>query len=307
MNTYYASNHRSDSLSSRSSSSWGGSSMEGSSNHSTANITVSDRSSESSSIHSSGSSEGSENSNFNYLHAYKKRQLPAHSDYVAMDCEMVGGISGESICARVVLIDWKGKEVLSTHVKPSQQVADLRTFVSGIQAIDLEDPSLPTLEEVRIQVWTLIQNKIVIGHALENDFSCLDIQHPWEMTRDTAFYEPFLKVDAYGNKWPRKLRELVQDKLGVSIQSLDKPHCPIEDAKAALDLYKQHRPRWEACMTREKRRCKQQHQQHRRHQKKHQQVYPMVAYPVQLVVANNGGEQPQYFLQGSSTWQTQTV
>jgi hypothetical protein len=75
----------------------------------------------------------------------------------------------------------------------------------------------------------------------------LGITHPWYLIRDTAYYEPFMKVH-YGTLAPRKLKDLAMDKLQKDIQAPGEPHSPSEDAITALDLYKCHRPRWEACM-----------------------------------------------------------
>lgn len=201
----------------------------------------SDHSAASTSSTSSNSSSGS------YVHSYKKRDLPCHSSYVAMDCEMVGSVTGESICARVVLVDWKGRALLDSYVTPVQPVADYRTFVSGITAAQLDNA--PSFESVRQNVLHVIRDKILVGHALENDLACLKIDHPQHLIRDTAYYAPFQRQNYQGQLVPRKLKELAAEKLGQKIQDPSRAHDPHEDAMAALNLYKQHRPRWEACIT----------------------------------------------------------
>lgn len=54
---------------------------------------------------------------------------------VAMDCEMVGvGPKGEdSIVARVSIVNQFGKCVYDKYVKPTEEVTDYRTAVSGIR------------------------------------------------------------------------------------------------------------------------------------------------------------------------------
>jgi hypothetical protein len=47
---------------------------------------------------------------------------------------------------------------------------------------------------------------------------------------------------------PKKLKTLAKDKLGLNIQIDGVPHCPMEDATAALELYKKHRVKWECAM-----------------------------------------------------------
>ena len=146
--------------------------------------------------------------------------------FVALDCEMVGvGEYGQrSMVARVTLIDWYGHILMDEYIQPTETVTDYRTFVSGITEADLygssngeEQPeeelvvetetdhptpaasstsntkNLMTLEECRVTVQSLIQDKILIGHALKNDLKALDLTHPWQQTRDTGKYEPFMK------------------------------------------------------------------------------------------------------------------
>ena len=171
--------------------------------------------------------------------------MPPKKEYLALDCEMCGTLTGKSACARVVLVDWKGRTVLDEYVKPREEVTDYRTFVSGITAENLVDA--PDLDVVREKVKELIEGKILVGHGLSNDLECLNLEHPWEMIRDTAYYEPFMK-NHFGQMRPRKLKELAEEKLQREIQVDGQAHSPTEDAIAALDLYKSHRPRWEACM-----------------------------------------------------------
>merc|ERR1712157_621282 len=54
---------------------------------------------------------------------------------------------------------------------------------------------------------------------------------------DKSITEPVLR--------PRKLKELVQNKLGREIQDLGRAHDPVGDARAALQLYKSERLAWE--------------------------------------------------------------
>jgi len=47
---------------------------------------------------------------------------------------------------------------------------------------------------------------------------------------------------------PRKLRELAREYLGISIQEIGSEHSPLEDANAALGLYKLNRVQWESVL-----------------------------------------------------------
>ena len=177
------------------------------------------------------------------------------SNYLAIDCEMVGiGPSGyTSRLARVSIVNYDGEIVYDTHVKVDEPVTDYRTFVSGITAEDLSSESgAVSFDEAQSQVTNLIQDKILVGHGLKNDFKVLGISHPWYLTRDTAKYEPFCKVPGPNDYnptnaqfIPKKLKVLAKDKLGMIIQEEGKCHCPVEDAVAALELYKKHSGKWE--------------------------------------------------------------
>jgi len=171
--------------------------------------------------------------------------------YIALVCEMVGiGYNGHrSSLARVCMVDWDGNTVLDLHVRQHQQVTDYRTFVSGITEKHLTSENAVELYECQRLVEKIVKNKILVGHALKNDLSALNIFHEWHQLRDTGKYEPFKKLRFNdGVLWPRKLKELTKEKLGRDIQLLGRPHCPFEDAKAALALYKRVRNKWEKVM-----------------------------------------------------------
>ena len=175
--------------------------------------------------------------------------LEEQANYVAMDCEMVGvGADGlKSALARVTMVDWNGDTVLDMHVKPADPVTDYRTFVSGITAADLENAV--SIDVCQVKVLDILEGKVLVGHHLKNDLKAIGVSHPWYMTRDTAKWEPFMKVRFNdGILWPRKLKELCQEKLKRDIQLPGHSHCPVEDAVAALDLYKLVRSKWEKAM-----------------------------------------------------------
>lgn len=176
--------------------------------------------------------------------------------YFSLDCEMVGvGPDGlDSALARVSIVNWDNKIILDAYVKVDQPVTDYRTFVSGIRPEQIESDSALPLSEVRRLVTSTLQGKILIGHGLSNDLKVIGINHPWCDIRDTATYNPFMKVqesrtsDDQALLRPRKLKDLVLEKLGKEIQIFGKAHSPVEDAIAAMDLYKAVRSEWELDM-----------------------------------------------------------
>jgi len=170
--------------------------------------------------------------------------------FIALDCEMVGigPLGRKSALARVTLVDWNGNIVFDEYIQQQDEVTDYRTFVSGITPQILTKAEM-TIDACRTIVSQILQDKILVGHGLKNDLRVIGIQHPWYTTRDTAKYEPFMKVRFDdGILWPRSLKDLMSEKLQKEIQNEQKPHSPYEDAMAALDLYRSVRVKWEKVM-----------------------------------------------------------
>ena len=166
--------------------------------------------------------------------------------FLALDCEMVGvGKDGtQSALARISIVDYYGNVVMDEYIKPGRKVTDYRSFVSGITPEILQKNAKMDYATCRKKVIRLLRGNILVGHALENDLGILRINHPWYLIRDTAQYQPFMKVRA-GAYWPRRLQDLAQERLHRNVQVYGRPHCPQEDAMAAMDLYKLVACEWE--------------------------------------------------------------
>lgn len=181
--------------------------------------------------------------------------LEQQGRYVALDCEFVGvGPGGhKSALARVSIVDYDNNVLIDTYTRVNEPVTNYRTFVSGITKENLlSDVAMDADKCIEI-VKKLLHNKILVGHGLKNDMDVLGFDHPWYDTRDTAKYEPFMKKAKKDTKStlprPRKLKDLAMTKLDREIQKDGEPHCSIEDAIAALDLYKKARTKWELAMS----------------------------------------------------------
>lgn len=194
------------------------------------------------------------------------RPMGKRDMYFALDCEMVGvGPEGlDSALARVSIVNWDNEVVLDTYVRVEQPVTDYRTFVSGVTKENIQSDSAMPIEKVRFIVANMLRGKILIGHALENDLNVMGLSHPLTDIRDTAKYEPFMRsIESKSAPRsrpilrPRKLKDLVFEKIGEKIQVMGKAHSPIEDAKAAMALYKSVRPEWEQAMINELHRLEQ--------------------------------------------------
>ncbi|KAF3442454.1 hypothetical protein FNV43_RR16370 [Rhamnella rubrinervis] len=170
------------------------------------------------------------------------------TDAVAMDCEMVGvGQGNKSALGRVTVINKWGNVIYDEFVRPVEHVVDFRTQISGIRPRDLKKAK--DFRIVQKRVAELIKGRILVGHALRNDFKALLLSHPKKDVRDTSEYQPFLREG-----YKRALRHLAAEFLNVEIQNGE--HCPIEDARAAMLLYQKNRRQWEK-QAKDQRRLKQ--------------------------------------------------
>lgn len=156
--------------------------------------------------------------------------------YIAMDCEMVGVGPGahESALARVSLVDFHGRQVYDSFVKPKERVTDWRTFVSGVSPKQMRFAR--EFEEVQKVISDILQDRILVGHDLKHDLDALKLSHPFKDIRDTAKYHTFKK---YGNGRKPALRNLAQEVLGMDIQQ--GAHSSIEDARVTMLLFRKHK------------------------------------------------------------------
>ncbi|XP_066270483.1 interferon-stimulated gene 20 kDa protein-like [Branchiostoma lanceolatum] len=173
----------------------------------------------------------------------RQKKSNNNDHYLAMDCEMVGcGPRGSiSALARCSIISHSGQIVYDEYIKPQQPITDYRTPYSGIRPQHMAQaiPFTQAQEEVR----KILQNKIVIGHAVYNDFKALGFSHPREMTRDTSRYPALNLHGGFPARSPVSLKRLSRSLLGRTIQQ--RGHSSVEDARATMDLYKLVQHRWE--------------------------------------------------------------
>lgn len=195
--------------------------------------------------------------------------------YIAIDCEMVGTHSMTSfairqrshattstatappeysILARVSLVSYASEVLYDAYVlpPPGVTVCDYRTPYSGITAWHLS-PSNPTtnpvpFEDAQHAVAALLQGRILVGHALNNDLAILGLSHPKRSIRDTARYPPFRTATAVpgGKSRAPSLKKLAHEVLGWEIQGdVKKGHSSVEDASAAMALFRREKDGFE--------------------------------------------------------------
>ncbi|KAJ0396776.1 hypothetical protein ATCC90586_008016 [Pythium insidiosum] len=177
-------------------------------------------------------------------HEQKTAEWIDNSKIIAMDCEMVGvGLSGrQSVLARCSIVDFDGNVLYDKTVRPVEKVTDFRTHVSGIRARTLKN-AIP-FQQCLKEVGKLFKDKIIVGHALKNDFKALMFTPPKHLIRDTAKYRPYMRRKMNGTKlYPKSLKVLAEEVLHKEIQTGE--HDSVEDARAALELYKREQYAWE--------------------------------------------------------------
>eukprot|EP00922_Rhytidocystis_sp_ex-Travisia-forbesii_P070193 GHVS01104901.1.p1 GENE.GHVS01104901.1~~GHVS01104901.1.p1 ORF type:complete len:403 (+),score=42.83 GHVS01104901.1:34-1242(+) len=205
---------------------------------------------------------------------------------VAVDCEMVGcGPSGDvNGLGRISIIDTEGGVVMDEFVKPMEPITDYRSHITGLYPHHLTQ-AMPFLL-VREKVISILKDRIVVGHAVHNDFAVLCFHPPQELVRDTSFYKPLryakansLAFGAYaGSSGRHPSRTPIINRFGSStsrqnngrgtssgclltgitpgLRKLVKhwfnedvqggAHDSVEDARMAMRLYLLVRQEWEA-------------------------------------------------------------
>ncbi|XP_054903359.1 interferon-stimulated 20 kDa exonuclease-like 2 isoform X2 [Poeciliopsis prolifica] len=165
--------------------------------------------------------------------------------YLAIDCEMVGAGPKGSISqlARCSIVSYDGDVIYDSFIKPSMYITDFRTRWSGIRPRDLFKAT--PFAQARKEILRLLMGKIVIGHAIHNDFKALGYTHPAALTRDTSKI-PLLNMKAgFGEKECASLKRLTKAIFNRDIQTGRKGHSSVEDAKATMELYKVVEEEWE--------------------------------------------------------------
>lgn len=158
------------------------------------------------------------------------------TEEIALDCEMVECYSHKSVLARVSVVNLFGHPIFDSYVEPPAKVTDYRTKYSGIRKCDLENA--PSFETIQKQIAKLIKDRIVVGHAIHNDFSALKLSHPTDKTRDTSHY---FGRNYFLGKTP-SLKKLCHSLLGITIQKGE--HDSVQDAQATMKLYVKVREKW---------------------------------------------------------------
>ncbi|KAG8373081.1 hypothetical protein BUALT_Bualt12G0133600 [Buddleja alternifolia] len=116
---------------------------------------------------------------------------------VSLACKMVGGGSDGSLDlgARVCLTDENEKIIFQTYVKPHLPVTNYRYETTGIRQEFLRDAMPLKQVQRKIQdylcngepIWQIRSKggkaRILIGHGLDHDLKCLEVEYPTVLIR----------------------------------------------------------------------------------------------------------------------------
>nr|XP_054307152.1 apoptosis-enhancing nuclease isoform X3 [Pongo pygmaeus] len=174
-----------------------------------------------------------------------KASGPLPSKCVAIDCEMVGtGPRGRvSELARCSIVSYHGDVLYDKYIRPEMPIVDYRTRWSGITRQHM-CKAIP-FQVAQKEILKLLKGKVVVGHALHNDFQALKYVHPRSQTRDTTYVPNFLSEPSLHIRARVSLKDLALQLLHKKIQVGQHGHSSVEDATTAMELYRLVEVQWE--------------------------------------------------------------
>ncbi|XP_030397826.1 interferon-stimulated 20 kDa exonuclease-like 2 isoform X2 [Gopherus evgoodei] len=167
------------------------------------------------------------------------------SKVVAIDCEMVGTGPGGRISglARCSIVSYHGDVVYDKYVRPIDPIFDYRTRWSGIRKHHMKNAT--PFKTAQKEILKLLAGKIVVGHAIHNDFKALKYFHPKSVTRDTSKIPLLNRKAGFPENESASLKRLTKQLLHKDIQLGKNGHSSVEDAKATMELYRVIEAEWE--------------------------------------------------------------
>ena len=176
----------------------------------------------------------------------KQREKSAKpGKYIAIHCSYVGIASKGIVDAlgRISLVNYHGKTVLDTYVKPGEKITDYRTNTSGIGEAEMKDAKKFT--EVQEQVSQLIANKVIIGYDMKKILQVLLLNHPKKLQRNISTFPTF------SGEAPIPLKRLAVIHLSIPSSMLNKTLACPNYAQICMLLYHKFRLEWEATYKKE--------------------------------------------------------
>ncbi|KAM9125445.1 apoptosis-enhancing nuclease [Pangshura tecta] len=164
---------------------------------------------------------------------------------VAIDCEMVGtGPGGKlSELARCTVVNYDGDVIYDKYIRPELPIVDYRTRWSGITKQHMQKAT--PFSAAQREILKILKDKIVVGHAIHNDFRALKYFHPRSRTRDTSQIPLLNRKAGLPVKVSASLKSLARQLLHKKIQVGQKGHSSVEDARTSMELYRLVEVQWE--------------------------------------------------------------
>lgn len=132
---------------------------------------------------------------------------------------------------RLSIVNFNRVVLYDSFFKPPKRVKNYLTRYSGLTY--LNTCKAPLFAEEKNKIHAILKKSIIVGHSLTSDQEVLDIEFDWKRIRDVSLFPAFKK----GNK-KSSLKDLAEKYLEIEIQNGE--HSSVEDARAALELYKMY-------------------------------------------------------------------
>ncbi|XP_068954657.1 apoptosis-enhancing nuclease isoform X1 [Petaurus breviceps papuanus] len=165
---------------------------------------------------------------------------------VAIDCEMVGTGPGGRVSelARCSVVSYHGDVLYDKYIRPETPIVDYRTRWSGVTRQHMQN-AIP-FRVAQKEILKLLKGKVVVGHALHNDFQALKYFHPRRQTRDTLSVPSLINQTGFPVRaQSSSLKNLALQLLNKRIQVGQHGHSSVEDATTAMELYRLVEVQWE--------------------------------------------------------------
>eukprot|EP00331_Platyophrya_macrostoma_P014435 CAMPEP_0176413778 /NCGR_PEP_ID=MMETSP0127-20121128/4889_1 /TAXON_ID=938130 /ORGANISM="Platyophrya macrostoma, Strain WH" /LENGTH=390 /DNA_ID=CAMNT_0017793599 /DNA_START=48 /DNA_END=1220 /DNA_ORIENTATION=+ len=160
---------------------------------------------------------------------------------IALDCEMVKVEENESEVARITIVNYNNHVLFDQFIRPKRKITDYLTFVSGVTYGKIKNQ--PTIDHYKDQLLKILTGRKIVGHTLKSDFEALrelGLVVPEKDVRDISkcrHLNPEGRIMA--------LKKMAERFLSLEVQVEKRAHNSIEDARAAMALYRKIEFKWE--------------------------------------------------------------
>lgn len=152
----------------------------------------------------------------------------------AVDCEMVATSDDSRALASICVVDEEGLSVMDELVRPTGEVTDYKSEITGITAATLKSV-ITRRGDVASRLAALLapdadgRTAVLVGHSLHFDLRALRLEH--YPVIDTAYLFKYRGAEHLAPS----LRDVMRQALGVTAWRQEGgPHSALEDAVAAM-------------------------------------------------------------------------